>query len=141
MSIYEASRPLAQSTMKQAVPVESEREFRSKVVRWIIEGRPEDALRLLSEFYDVSQPELRVGTVKRHRGVVALYVEKEHRIYLSKSDYVSNPFVILHEFYHHLRATQATKKKQADKRADLFANNFLSDYRRSIANQHFVPPK
>ncbi len=102
--------------------------FRAKVVSLILDGKTEFALKLLSDFYGISEPDLKVGTVKRHRRVAACYVENEKRIYLSKSEYLTSPFVILHEFYHHLRASEVKKKGQVDKRADLFASNFIRGF-------------
>lgn len=99
-----------------------------KVVEFITGGQAELAMKLLSEYYGIDAPGLRVGTVRRHRRVVACYVEKEKRIYLSKSDYLTNAYVILHEFYHHLRASQPVKRRQVEKRADLFASTFIRDF-------------
>ena len=104
--------------------------FRAQIVRLIIDAQPEQAIRLLSEYYGVAEPELRVGTVKRHRKVLACYVEKERRIYISKSELMMEPFVILHEFYHHLRASQLQRNRQVEKRADLFARSFIEDFKR-----------
>jgi hypothetical protein len=108
---------------------QAEREFRAKVVGTIVGGRPETALQMLSKHYGVDEPDLRVGTVKRHRRVLACYVEKEKRIYLSKSDFVTDPFVILHEFYHHLRAS-GVRRGQVEKRADEFALGFIRVFNR-----------
>ena len=102
--------------------------FRVAMVKLILGGRTECALHSLSEHYGIKEPDLRVGTVKRHRHVLACYVRKEKRIYVSKSELLTNPFVILHEFYHHLRASQIQKKDQVEKRADLFALAFLSEF-------------
>jgi len=102
--------------------------FRAKIVGLIIAGHTEQALELLSDYYGVEGPDLRVGTVKRHRNVAGCYVHREKRIYLSKGEYITNPFLILHEFYHHLRASQAGGKGQVDKRADLFALSFIRDF-------------
>ena len=99
--------------------------FRVDIVKMILEGRPEEALRSLADHYDVEEPKLRVGTVKRHRKVLAVYVHKEKRIYVSKSDLLRNPFVILHEFYHHLRASKTPMNEQVEKRADSFALAYL----------------
>jgi len=112
-----------------SVAPDSIRWFRARVVGLIIDGRTELALRLLAEHYGVSEPTLRVGTVKRHRKVLACYVEKEKRIYLSNSNFISNPFVVLHEFYHHLRASEFGKKRQVENRADLFAAHFIREFR------------
>jgi Zn-dependent peptidase ImmA (M78 family) len=103
-------------------------EFRAKTVRLILEGRAEEAVTMLSKHYGVSEPAIRVGTVKRHRKVLACYVEKEKRIYFSNSSFLANPFVLLHEFYHHLRASGVEKSRQAEKRADLFAVAFIRDF-------------
>lgn len=107
---------------------DSLREFRVEVVRLILDGRAEAALGLLSKRYGVREPALRVGTVKRHRKVLACYVERERRIYLSNSSFLTNPFVLLHEFYHHLRASGVDKSRQVEKRADLFAAAFIRDF-------------
>ena len=106
---------------------ENLRAFRIQVVRSILNGRADVALRELSKHYGIKEPDLRVGTVKAHRQVLACYVQKEKRIYVSKSDLLANPFVILHEFYHHLRASQAVKRGQVEKRADSFAIAFIRE--------------
>jgi hypothetical protein len=116
-------------TTFESRPVLSEREFRAKVVIDILNGRPEQAVKRLSKYYGVIEPSLRVGTVKRHRKVLACYVEKEKRIYISKSALFTDPFVILHEFYHHLRASPVSRNRQVEKRADLFALKFIQDFR------------
>jgi len=112
-------------------------ELHIQVVQRILEGKPEQALRLLSNYYGVVAPDLRVGTVKRHRRVLGCYLPNEERIYLSKSEYLSNPFIILHEFYHHLR-TSSGKKRQAEKRADQFANTFIEDFNRFHDSLHMT---
>ena len=104
------------------------REFRIRIVGLIVAGRPETAIRLLSKYYGVREPELRVGTVKGHRKVFGCYVASERRIYLSNSGFMTDPFVILHEFYHHLRASGVGKRRQVETRADLFAVDFIRDF-------------
>jgi len=107
---------------------ESLAKFRTEIVRLILDGGAEEALALLSKHYGVRVPSVRVGTVKRHRKVLACYVEKEGRIYFSNSSFLTNPFVLLHEFYHHLRASGIDKSRQVEKRADLFAVAFIRDF-------------
>lgn len=94
------------------------------VVRLIREGRPEDALVLLAGKYGVSPPRLKVGTVKGHRSVAGCYVAKEKTIYLSRAEVMSEPYVILHEFYHHLRSAQG-KYGASEKHAQAFATDFM----------------
>ena len=113
----------------------SDQLFHARIVTFILDGRPEHALKLLSEYYGVTEPTLRVGSVKGHRKVLGCYVAKEGRIYLSRSELLTNPFVILHEFYHHLRASSTSATRQVDKRADLFALNFIRDSKRFKVRQ------
>jgi hypothetical protein len=105
-----------------------DRVFRVKVVRLILCGQAEQALLSLSLHYSVKAPDLRVGTVKGHRHVLACYVHRKNRIYVKKSDLLTNPFVILHEFYHHLRASGIQGRGQVEKRADSFALAFIREF-------------
>ena len=116
--------------MKPALDTDSA--FRIKVVKMILDGQPEKALHSLAGYYRVKEPALQVGTVKKHRKVLAVYVHKEKRIYVSKSDLLTNPFVILHEFYHHLRASQTPKNQQVEKRADSFALSYLQAFQQYL---------
>lgn len=78
---------------------------KSKVVSLILRKKPEKALEILAKLYKVKNPKLRVGTVKKHRKTaLAVYVYKDNTIYASNSDILCDPFVILHEFYHHIRS-------------------------------------
>jgi hypothetical protein len=99
----------------------------SRIVNLIAEGRTEQALRELSDFYGIPAPSLRVGVVKGHTRVAACYVQQKRMIYASSSDILRNPFVILHEFYHHLRS-MSPKKAGTERYANAFA--------RAIVNSH-----
>jgi len=111
----------------------AESAFRVGIVSLILAGRAEDALHSLSDHYEVDVPSLRVGTVKGHRCVLGCYVNKEKRIYVSRSELVTNPFVILHEFYHHMRASQTRKIGQVEKRADWFALAFIREFNQNCS--------
>ena len=77
---------------------------KAKVVHMILNRRTEEALQNLSKFYNTTPPEIVVGTIKgKRRSVYAVYVQKEGKIYAINSDIFYNPFVVLHEFYHHIR--------------------------------------
>jgi len=56
------------------------------------------------------------------------YVTEKKTIYFSNQDALYNPFVVLHEFYHHLRSTGG-KHKGTEKFADAFAEDFLDAYK------------
>jgi len=111
--------------------IEVDESIKAKVVQLILEKEPEQALELLATLYKVKNPKLRVGTVKKRRKTaLAVYVHKDNTIYASNSDMLYNPFVILHEFYHHIRS-KSGEHKGTEKNADLFANEFIKSYLRT----------
>ena len=104
----------------------------AKIVHMILTGRTEEALGHLSKFYNITSPEIIVGTIKgKRKTVYAIYVQKERRIYATNSDTFCNPFVVLHEFYHHIR-TKGGVHKGSEKHADLYAQTFIDSYRKVI---------
>ncbi len=106
----------------------------ARIVHMILGKKTEEALRILSNFYHLDPPEIRVGTVKgKRRTAYAVYVSKEQRIYAMNSDILCNPFVILHEFYHHLRSRSGAHRG-TERHADLYARGFIDSYR-SLADK------
>jgi hypothetical protein len=107
--------------------------MQAKIVHMILTKRTEQALQALSSFYRVKPPEIAVGTVKgKRRTAYAVYVPKERKIYAMNSDIFYNPFVILHEFYHHLR-TQGGPQRGTERHANLYAKGFIDSYRRVVS--------
>ena len=103
--------------------------MQAKIVHMILTKRTERALEAISSFYHVKPPEIAVGTVKgKRRTAYAVYVPKERKIYAMNSDIFYNPFIILHEFYHHLR-TQGGPHRGTERHANLFAKGFIDSYR------------
>ena len=103
--------------------------MQARIVHMILGKRTEEALQMLSKFYHLDPPEIRVGTVKgKRRTAYAVYVSKEQRIYAMNSDILNNPFVMLHEFYHHLRSRSGTHRG-TERHADLYAKGFIDSYR------------
>jgi Zn-dependent peptidase ImmA (M78 family) len=101
---------------------------KARAVRLILAKEPERALQLLASLYNVKNPKLRVGTVKgRRKTALAVYVHKDNTIYASNSDMLYNPFVILHEFYHHIRS-KSGEHRGTEKNADAFASEFIKSY-------------
>jgi len=94
----------------------------------IREGKPEEALTLLAEKYSVKPPKLKVGTVKGRRAVAGCYVAREETIYLPNAEMMLDPYVVLHEFYHHLRSAEG-KFSGSEKHADKFAREFLISHK------------
>ena len=103
----------------------------ASVVAMIVNQRPEDALDLLSANFHVSRPKLGVGVTEgRTKGVAAVYSARRKEILAANSEYLYNPFVIIHEFYHHLRYV-GRRHRGTERQADLFAMEFIEAYRRT----------
>ena len=103
--------------------------FRAYIVQLIINKKTEEALESLSRFYNIRPPDIVVGTIKgKRRTVYAVYVQRESRIYCINSEIFYNPFIVMHEFYHHLRTT-AGVHKGSEKHANTYARRFIESYR------------
>lgn len=107
---------------------------KAKVVYLILNKKTEEALQDLSKFYKVAPPEITVGTIKgKRRTVYAVYVQRESKIYCINSDIFYNPFIVLHEFYHHIR-TKGGIHRGSEKYANTYAKSFIDSYKK-IVNQ------
>ena len=108
----------------------SEDEMKASVVAMILDFRTEDALDLLSKWYRIDRPRLGVGVVEgRTKGVAAVYSLRRKEILAARRDYFYNPFVMIHEFYHHLRS-RSGRHRGTEKEADKFAMDFIMTYQR-----------
>ncbi|MFZ0511330.1 MAG: hypothetical protein WAM14_06975 [Candidatus Nitrosopolaris sp.] len=106
--------------------------MQAKIVHLILNKKTEEALEKLSDFYHVDTPGIVVGTIKgKRRTVYAVYVQKERKIYALNSDIFYNPFVVLHEYYHHIRS-HGGKHKGSEKRANLYAQHFIIAYKKVL---------
>jgi len=103
--------------------------FKAKIVQLILVRQVEEALSMLSRHYSVETPRLMVGMPKGHHGKVGCYVPKTKTIHVANQEKIVDPFVALHEFYHHLR-TVGGKHKGTEKKADKFAQEFIEAYRK-----------
>ena len=107
-----------------------EQEFKPIIVWLILNKRTEEALTLLAKNYRVNTPKLKIGLPKRHKkNVFGCYTPRDETISVFNSDVMGNPFVILHEFYHHMRTSIDKKHKGTEKNADRFANEFIQEYK------------
>lgn len=104
--------------------------MKASVVAMILDSRPEDALDLLSQWYRIERPRLGVGVVEgRTKGVAAVYSLRRKEILAARREYLYNPFVMIHEFYHHLRS-RSGRHRGTEKEADRFAVEFIRAYQR-----------
>lgn len=101
--------------------------FKTRIVQLILKNRAEEAIRALSAHYDVTVPNLKVGLPKKNRRKVACYVAETKTIHVGSRVELEDPFVILHEFYHHLRM-HGRKHLGTEKHADRFAKEFIGVY-------------
>ena len=112
---------------------------KAEIVHMILNGKTEDALRSLSKFYKTRSPEIVVGTIKgKRRSVYAVYVQKESKIYAINSDIFCNPFVVLHEFYHHIR-TRGGVHRGSEKHANMYARCFIDAYKKTARQKYMMP--
>lgn len=94
--------------------------LRATAVKKILEGRTEEAIASLAKFYEIRAPSLKVGLPKRFKKAKGCYDSRRRLICLRSSAEYKDPFVILHEFYHHLR-NERGEFSGSEKNADLFA--------------------
>ena len=112
--------------------------FKTFVVSLILIGKPEEALELLAKDYKVKVPNLKVGLPKGHKiTAFGCYTSKTQTISVVNSDVLLNPFVILHEFYHHLRSKSVDgMHKGTERGADKFALKFITEYQTNTLKSH-----
>lgn len=100
---------------------------RALAVKYILNGEAEKAVKLLSKFYGISEPKIKIGLPKRYKNALGCYDPKKKIIYLKSSKQYRDPFVILHEFYHHLRSITG-KHRGTERNADRYALDSLKYY-------------
>ncbi|MDV3293665.1 MAG: hypothetical protein LYZ70_05290 [Nitrososphaerales archaeon] len=126
--------------MRNSVPARAtpqtpaeEEQFKALVVATILDSRTEEALVMLCRHYRVSVPKLGVGVLEgRTKGVAAVYSLQKKEILAAKREYLYDPFVMVHEFYHHLRSVSG-KHRGTERQADAFANEFVESYKKAAA--------
>lgn len=101
--------------------------FKAKIVHLILSKKPDEALECLSDHYNIETPKLKVGMPKAHGKATGCYVSSSKTIFLSDGENLYNPYLILHEFYHHLR-TDNGKHRGTEKLADKYAEEFVQAY-------------
>ncbi len=108
--------------------------FKPLVVHLILNGKAEQALEILAKTYRVEVPNLKVGLPKKHKtNAYGCYTAKNQTISLQNSDTLVNPFVVLHEFYHHIRSKGVDLRHRGTERnADRFALEFIEAYQAAV---------
>ena len=107
----------------------------ARAVRLIEEGRVEEALEELSGYYGVPPPRVRVGLPKRCRNALGCYVASKKTIYLRSSEEYRDPFVVLHEFYHHIR-WRLGSHRGTERHADQYALKAIQLARSGACQDH-----
>ncbi len=98
--------------------------LRAKAVYLIINGDLDRALEELSDFYRIRKPKVKVGLPKGNKRALGCYDRSRKLICLRSSREFKDPFVVLHEFYHHLRSERG-EFSGSEKNANLYALNSI----------------
>ena len=107
--------------------------MKATVVALILDTKTEEALAILCRWYKVSRPRLGIGVVEgKTKGVAAVYSQGRKEILAARMEFLYDPFVMIHEFYHHLRSVSG-KHRGTEKQADRFALEFIAAYNRAAA--------
>ncbi len=101
----------------------------ARAVRLILDCRPEEAVEIVSKHYGVRPPRLRVGLPKRCLRALGCYVARTRTIHVRSRREYCDPFVIMHELYHHLRFRMG-KHRGTERGADEFALSAVRAYAR-----------
>ena len=99
---------------------------RALAVHLVLNGKTEQAITLLSKFYRVKAPKITIGARGRY-DILGCYDLGRREICLKDSQVYMNPFIVLHEFYHHLRSVSG-KHRGNEKYADRYALESISYY-------------
>jgi hypothetical protein len=127
------------STSSASTATQPDDLIKAEIVHMILNGKTEEALLSLSKFYNTIAPKMVVGTIKgKRRSVYAVYVQNESRIYAINSDIFCNPFVVLHELYHHIR-TRGGVHRGSEKRANMYAKGFIDAYKKTASQKYKRP--
>ncbi len=93
---------------------------RAEAARLVLEGKAEEAVEMLSRYYGIRSPRLRVGLPRGCKRALGCYDARHRVIYVRSREEYFNPYVVLHEFYHHLRSFLGRHRGTED-RADRYA--------------------
>ncbi len=114
--------------------VDNEELVKARAVMLILQGKPEEAIELLSNYYNIKPPAIKIGLPKKCLKALGCYVAKTRTIHLRSSEQYTDPFVILHEFYHHLRF-RLGKHRGTEKHADKYALDAIRAWQKYYARQ------
>lgn len=106
-----------------------EPKLKAFIVWLILNGKTDEALQRLAKNYCVNLPKIKVGLPKRHRKNLGCYTAGNETISVLNSDMLNEPFIILHEFYHHIRIDIDKKHRGTEKKASEFARDFIEVYK------------
>jgi hypothetical protein len=110
--------------------ISDDERFKVVIVATILDSKTEEAIHMLCDHYRVAEPKISVGVTEgRTKGVRAVYSQHKKEILAAKREYFYDPFVMIHEFYHHLRSVSG-KHRGTEKQADKFAIDFIQAYNR-----------
>jgi hypothetical protein len=100
---------------------------KASIVRLILSGDGDRAVELLSREFGVRPPKIAMGLPKGRSKSLGCYVARSETIYVRDRRALFDPYVILHEMYHHLR-TRGGEHRGTERKAHQFALDFLAAF-------------
>ena len=114
--------------------MEMDEDFKAEIVSMIIQGRTIDAIKKLSDSYGIDPPRIKVGRVKGKSRALAVYIPRTKTIIIQNGELFNNPFVVLHEYYHHLRY-QDKRHRGTEQNADKYAASFIQAFKSKVSSK------
>ncbi|MCE4600885.1 MAG: hypothetical protein F7C38_04890 [Desulfurococcales archaeon] len=114
--------------------METEDEALARAVELILQAKTEEALELLSKHYKIATPRLKIGLPKKCRRALGCYTPRDKTIHLRSSSEYTNPFIVLHEYYHHLRYRLGTHRG-TERHADQYALKAINAWKKLYATE------
>ena len=118
---------------------EPDQDFKVYIVSLILSKSTEEAIQILSKIYRVDVPKLGVGHIKGRKKAAGVYVSSKKTILVSNGENLWDPFIILHEFYHHIR-NEGGEQRGNEKLADAFAHDYINAFKTQISHRTLFSP-
>jgi len=114
--------------------------FKAIIVYLILSKKPEKALEIISKHYSIEVPKLKIGMPKGRKKVLGCYATNTKTIHILNQDVLYNPYIILHEFYHHLRTHEGVHRG-TEKYANKFSKDYMDAYKEIISKSFDMASK
>lgn len=114
-------------------------DFKAQVVSLILSKKTEEAILSMSKVYHVDVPKLSVGHVKGKKKAAGVYVPTANTIFVSNGEKLWDPFIILHEFFHHIKKRDKMQIRN-ERLADAFAHDYINAFKEKESRKTSFSP-